>query len=145
MYAYYIYFTFLILSVGSVHLWSRRRGREEGLLVFRGEDIRDGKRVFRGRDMINGGGVKRMILELLKSPIVTEKSVGLLEKNQYTFDVDVKLTKPQIKRLIQELFQVEVKAINTHRPPRKKRGRGAYAGLQASNYYGQIRIFASPV
>jgi large subunit ribosomal protein L23 len=74
--------------------------------------------------MINGGGVKRMILELLKCPIVTEKSVGLLEKNQYTFDVDVKLTKPQIKRLIQELFQVEVKAINTHRPPRKKRGRG---------------------
>jgi hypothetical protein len=31
------------------------RGHEEGLLVFRGEDIRDGKRVFRGRDMIMEG------------------------------------------------------------------------------------------
>lgn len=65
-----------------------------------------------------------MRIELLKCPVVTEKSIGLLQWNQYTFDVDLKLTKPQIKRLIQELFQVEVMAVNTHRPPRKKRGRG---------------------
>ena len=65
-----------------------------------------------------------MMIELVKCPVVTEKSVGRLEKNQYTFDVDLKLTKPQIKRLIEELFQVEVMAVNTHRPPVKKRGRG---------------------
>ena len=65
-----------------------------------------------------------MMIELVKCPIVTEKSVQLLERNQYTFDVDLKLTKPQIKQLIEELFQVEVLAVNTHRPPRKKRGRG---------------------
>ena len=65
-----------------------------------------------------------MMIELVKCPVVTEKSVQLLERNQYTFDVDLKLTKPQIKLLIEELFQVEVLAVNTHRPPRKKRGRG---------------------
>ena len=65
-----------------------------------------------------------MMIELVKCPVVTEKSVRLLEKNQYTFDVDLKLTKPQIKQLIEELFQVKVMAVNTHRPPKKKRGRG---------------------
>jgi large subunit ribosomal protein L23 len=65
-----------------------------------------------------------MMIELVKCPVVTEKSVQLLERNQYTFDVDLKLRKPQIKQLIEELFHVEVLAVNTHRPPRKKRGRG---------------------
>lgn len=65
-----------------------------------------------------------MMIELVKCPVVTEKSVRLLEKNQYTFDVDLKLTKPRIKQLIEELFQVDVMAVNTHRPPKKKRGRG---------------------
>lgn len=69
-------------------------------------------------------GVTPMMIELVKCPVVTEKSVGLLEINQYTFEVDFKLTKPQIKQLIEKLFQVEVMAVNTHRPPRRRRGRG---------------------
>ncbi len=47
-----------------------------------------------------------MIIELVKYPVLTEKSVRLLDVNQYTFDIDVKLTKPQIKNLIQETFKL---------------------------------------
>lgn len=74
-----------------------------------------------------------MMIELVKHPIFTEKSVRLIEANQYTFDVDLKITKPQIKKLIKELFQVDVISVNTHRPPRKKKRLGLNQGFKASN------------
>ena len=73
-----------------------------------------------------------MIIELVKYPVLTEKSVRLMDMNQYTFDVDLKLTKPQIRALIEQLFQVEVVGINTHRPPKKKRRMGYTQGNKAS-------------
>ena len=73
-----------------------------------------------------------MIIDLVKYPILTEKSVLLIQKHQYTFDVDLKLNKPQIKKLIQELFKVNVLAVNTHRPPRKKKVLGASKGYRSS-------------
>lgn len=73
------------------------------------------------------------MIELVKRPIFTEKSVRLIESNQYTFDVDSRLTKPQIRRMIGEIFQVDVLAINTHRPPRKKRRLGMNQGYKTSN------------
>ncbi len=62
-----------------------------------------------------------MMLDLVKYPVfLTEKATRLIEKNnQYSFDVDVRLTKPQIQKLIEEFFHVKVLAVNTHRPPRK--------------------------
>ena len=45
-----------------------------------------------------------MMIELVKHPVFTEKSVRLIADNQYTFDVDVRLTKPEIKRIIKEIF-----------------------------------------
>lgn len=69
-----------------------------------------------------------MIIDLVKYPVLTEKSVQLMQNAQYTFDVDLKLNKLQIKKLIQELFQVDVLAVNTHRPPRKKKILGTSKG-----------------
>ena len=73
-----------------------------------------------------------MIIELVKYPVLTEKSVRLMDINQYTFDVDVKLTKPQIKNLIEATFQVDVIAVNTHRPPRKRKRLGYTQGYKTS-------------
>lgn len=58
-----------------------------------------------------------MLIDLVKNVVLTEKSVRLIENNQYTFDVDPKLTKPQIRKLIEDFFKVEVSAVNTHRLP----------------------------
>jgi large subunit ribosomal protein L23 len=58
-----------------------------------------------------------MMIDLVKYIVLTEKSVRLIENNQYTFDVDVRLTKPQIKKLIEKFFEVKVIAVNTHRLP----------------------------
>lgn len=73
-----------------------------------------------------------MKIELVKYAAVSEKCVRLMETNQYTFDVDLKLTKPQIKGLIEQLFEVQVISVNTHRPPKKSRRLGYTSGSKAS-------------
>jgi large subunit ribosomal protein L23 len=74
-----------------------------------------------------------MMIDAVKYPVLTEKSMRLIDANQYTFDMDDRLTKTQIKQLIQELFNVSVVAVNTHRPPRKKRRVGARQGFKTSH------------
>jgi large subunit ribosomal protein L23 len=71
-----------------------------------------------------------MIIDLVKRPVLTEKATRILEKNQYTFDVEVNLNKTKIKALIEEVFQVKVVAVNTHRPPRRTRRLGANKGYR---------------
>lgn len=61
------------------------------------------------------------MIDLVKYPVITEKTYLSLYKNrQYTFDIDKRLTKVQIKKLFSTLFNVTVIAVNTHIPPRKK-------------------------
>ena len=60
-------------------------------------------------------------IDLVKYPVITEKTyIALFKNSQYTFDVDVRLNKTQIKKLFENLFNVNVIGINTHIPPRKK-------------------------
>lgn len=69
---------------------------------------------------LNSKAIVSMI-DLVKYPVITEKSYIALYKNtQYTFDIDKRLTKTQIKKLFFSLFNVNVIAVNTHIPPRKK-------------------------
>lgn len=71
------------------------------------------------------------LIDLVKYPVITEKSyVKLLLNQQYTFDVDVRLTKPQIKTLFEQLFQVQIMAVNTHIPPRRKLRLGRSEGYR---------------
>lgn len=54
------------------------------------------------------------LLELVREPVITEKS-GLTQQNSntYCFVVDKKATKPQIKKVLKELFNVNVLGVNT--------------------------------
>lgn len=72
------------------------------------------------------------MIQLLKKYVLTEKSCRLMETNQYTFDVDLKLTKADIKKLMKDMFNVDVLSVNTHRPPRKKKGLGMSKGYKSS-------------
>ena len=63
--------------------------------------------------------------DLVRSPVVTEKSTRGSEHNQVTFKVPLDATKPEIKAAVEGLFKVKVKAVNTLRQLGKtKRFRG---------------------
>lgn len=51
--------------------------------------------------------------DIIIKPIITEKSTGLLEDNKYTFWVDTKANKVEIKQAIEDLFDVKVEKVNT--------------------------------
>jgi large subunit ribosomal protein L23 len=71
------------------------------------------------------------MLKLLKRPVITEKTTRLLEEyGQYVFDVDVKLTKPKIRILVEKIFSVRVSSVNTHRRPMIRRSSGRRIGFQ---------------
>lgn len=70
----------------------------------------------------------RHLADLIRRPIITEKATLLLENNQYTFEVDPKATKPEIKAAVEMLFDVKVTGISTVNPPRKTRRVGKFLG-----------------
>jgi large subunit ribosomal protein L23 len=64
---------------------------------------------------------EKLVINFVKQPVNTQKSFYSMSKNkQYTFDVDPRLTKSQIKKLFEKLFTVNIVQIQTHIPPRKK-------------------------
>ena len=73
-----------------------------------------------------------MMIDLLKSYVITEKSCNLWDYNKLTLLVDLRLSKPQIKILIEELMKVVVVSVNTLRPPRKRKRLGLSQGFKTS-------------
>ncbi len=64
------------------------------------------------------------IYEVLRRPLITEKSVRQSGKRQYGFVVDKRATKLQIKDAIETLFNVDVIKVNTMVVPAKRGMRG---------------------
>jgi len=63
--------------------------------------------------------------DVIRSPVVTEKSTLGSEHNQVTFRVAMDATKPEIKSAVETLFKVKVTGVNTLRQQGKvKRFRG---------------------
>lgn len=46
-------------------------------------------------------------------PIVSEKSYTLIDQGKYTFEVDPRATKTEIKLAIEKIFKVKVSGVNT--------------------------------
>ncbi|BEH02900.1 50S ribosomal protein L23 [Brooklawnia propionicigenes] len=51
--------------------------------------------------------------DILIAPVVSEKSYGLLDENKYTFIVDPRANKTQIKIAVEQIFGVKVLSVNT--------------------------------
>jgi len=63
--------------------------------------------------------------DVIVSPVITEKSTMASENGQVMFNVSPTATKPQIKKAVEALFSVKVKAVNTLvRKGKEKRFRG---------------------
>lgn len=57
--------------------------------------------------------VAEWMYEIIRNPIVTEKSTMGSEHGQVTFRVPLSASKPKIKTAVETLFKVKVKAVNT--------------------------------
>lgn len=66
--------------------------------------------------------------DVIKAPIITEKTSDLAAKNIITFSVDLAANKTQIKQAIEKIFDVKVESVNTINVKPKKRRVGRYVG-----------------
>ena len=70
--------------------------------------------------------------DIIRKPIVTEKSMEDMENKKYTFEVDKNATKIEIKADVEEIFNVKVKKINTMNMQGKLKRQGAHMGRRPS-------------
>lgn len=67
-------------------------------------------------------------MDKIKYRPIGMKAIRLLEERQYTFDVDLKATKTEVKCWVEGFYNVKVVGMNSHRPPKKKKRVGAVIG-----------------
>lgn len=71
-------------------------------------------------------------MSIIKKPIVTEKYTGQAEKmNRYGFIVDKLANKLQIKKAVEDLYNVTVVKVNTNRYGGKIKSRTTKSGIQS--------------
>ena len=91
--------------------------------------------------------------DVLLAPVISEKSYGLLDENQYTFIVLPEANKTQIKIAVEQVFNVKVIGVNTvNRQGKRKRSRGNRLGQRKNTKRAivsvapgdRIEIFGGP-
>ena len=91
--------------------------------------------------------------DILRAPVISEKSYGLLDENKYTFIVSPDANKTQIKIAVEQVFGVRVTNVNTiNRQGKKLRTRTGF-GKRADTKRAivsvaegdRIDIFGGPV
>ncbi len=65
---------------------------------------------------------------VLESPVVTEKATILRDRNTYTFRVDRRANKIQIRHAIEAIFDVSVKSVRTLNVSPKPKRQGVFQG-----------------
>lgn len=78
--------------------------------------------------------------EIIRRPLVTERTNDMVEQGIYTFEVDRRANKVQIKEAIEKIFKVGVVSVNTLRNHRKQRRRGRIAGYTTVSKKAIVRL-----
>ena len=66
--------------------------------------------------------------DIIKRPVITERSADLMSEDKYTFDVDLRASKTQVKHAVEEIFDVKVDKVNIMNVKPKKKRMGRYEG-----------------
>jgi len=66
--------------------------------------------------------------DIIRKPVLTENSYDDIANKKYTFLVDVRANKHQIRKAVEEVFGVKVKSVNTLRQLGKYKRQGRYVG-----------------
>jgi large subunit ribosomal protein L23 len=90
--------------------------------------------------------------DILLAPVVSEKSYGLLDEGKYTFVVDPRANKTEIKIAVEQVFSVKVASVNTiNRKGKTRRTRFGLGKRKDTKRAivtlreGSIDIFGGPV
>lgn len=83
-------------------------------------------------------------VEVIKKPFITEKSNMEIASGKYTFIVDVNATKTDIRKAVEELFQVKVLQVNTINYEGKTKRMGVHVGPRPDWKKAIVKIDTDP-
>ena len=90
--------------------------------------------------------------DVVLAPVVSEKSYGLIDEGKYTFLVDPRSNKTEIKLAVEKIFSVKVESINTiNRAGKRKRTKFGWGTRKSTKRAivslkeGTIDIFGGPL
>lgn len=66
--------------------------------------------------------------DIIKRPVITERTSDLMSNLTYVFEVDKRANKTEIKQAIEQIFKVKVTNVNTMIVPAKPKRYGRYSG-----------------
>lgn len=66
--------------------------------------------------------------DIIRKPVLTEKSYDGMADKKYVFEVDVRANKVEIKKAVEEAFGVKVASVNTLRTDGKLKRMGKHEG-----------------
>jgi large subunit ribosomal protein L23 len=79
--------------------------------------------------------------DILKAPIITEQSTKLIEsQNRYTFKVDRKANKVEIKKAVETIFNVKVLSVNTINVLPKFKRMGKHEGYKSAYKKAVVKL-----
>ncbi|PKK98938.1 MAG: 50S ribosomal protein L23 [Tenericutes bacterium HGW-Tenericutes-2] len=79
--------------------------------------------------------------DILKAPIITEQSTKLIEsQNRYTFKVDRKANKVEIKKAVEAIFKVTVLKVNTVNVLPKFKRMGKHEGYKSAYKKAVVKL-----
>ncbi|WP_044747021.1 50S ribosomal protein L23 [Bacillus alveayuensis] len=67
--------------------------------------------------------------DIIKRPVITERSMDLVADKKYTFEVDVKANKTEVKDAIEQIFGVKVEKVNIMNYKGKFKRVGRFSGF----------------
>lgn len=79
---------------------------------------------------------------LIRRPVITEKATALRDTNTYTFQVDSKANKVQIRQAIESIFEVRVQSVRTVSMPRKPKRQGFHQGYTGAWKKAYVKLRA---
>jgi large subunit ribosomal protein L23 len=82
------------------------------------------------------------LLNVLRAPLISEKTARVGEHNQYVFEVAPEATKAEVKAAIEQLFEVKVEAVNVVNVKGKSKSFRYRPGRRASMRKAYIRLAA---
>lgn len=66
--------------------------------------------------------------DVILRPVITEASMAEMDNKRYTFDVDTRATKTDVKNAVENIFDVNVAKVNIMNVKGKKKRMGRYEG-----------------
>ena len=78
--------------------------------------------------------------DIIKRPVITEDSADLMAEKKYTFEVEPKSNKTEIKQAVELVFDVTVERVNTMNIKGKFKRMGRYGGFRPNRKKAIVQL-----